>query len=1096
VQNNFLNEQNLAYDDGVNQWNESYPGGGNFWGNYSGGDNRSGPLQNIYGNDGFGDRSMPILGGTNLDNYPLWPNWDALEYYKPSPGPTDVVEYAMGSVKVAVIFVESDGSIDTESENWSQPRKNNVLSEIGDAYSWWEGLEVNASLSFSIEEMGSKNTGYEPITRDSSEASLWIDEIMDGMGFESGVYLQKVMAFNHWLREQYSTDWAFSIFVVDSFNDTDGRFANSASAWAVWVAGLIVMTYDNNGWGINRMNNVTAHETGHMFYATDEYIDPGERGGYLNELEVDNSGALMDINNLVLSSGSELQIGWRDIDSDGTMDILDTEPNTYLEPYSPDPTFDTSPTYTGHAVVVPYPNDNPQGWSRDISLNTISYVQVRIDNGSWVNATALDGIFDEDVEAFSFTTPPLSPGTHFIEARSVNSVNNSDPTHANDTITIITDLDPPLINETTSDIPKSGDSYNVTADVVDNLGVDSVRLEYRITSSEGYFEIFNLSMNLSSGDSYWVQPNIWSNATWFNYTIFANDTNDNWNKTLEISLNFRVHNLDSLFGFTKIQHAIDDADTINSHTIFVENGTYYENVFVDKRLTLIGENRDYTIIDGGGVGDTMNISANWVNITEFTVTNCGFGLYDSGIEIFSSSNLEITNNNVSSNNQYGIHQISSTNNSISDNEIHSNWGYSIYLESSSYTNISNNNFINGKAQGIRLDSSSNNSVFGNFFFNNSFGVDIWPSSHYNIILNNNISKSKFQGISISASSTHNTVIYNLVTESENGIYLGSASNNTIDNNDVKFSIYHGMYALSNSNYNFFTNNYVHSNGAQGIYLGSTSSYNTINNNTVSENEVGINVSSSKDNKIYHNRIINNSLQAFDESNDQNQWDNGYPSGGNFWSDYSGPDLYSGPNQDIPGDDGIGDTNYSIYSNTRDDYPLLGEIKAHLFLYEGWNLISLPFIQSDTDLISILSTISGSYDAVQVYNTTDSLDHWKHYKEGKPFGNDLVTLNEAMGFWIRITDTPGVVFEYPGIPPIANQTITLYPGWNLVGYPSLNGYNRTNALNNITFGNQVDAVWTFDSETKIWDEISEGDFFEIGKGYWIHATTLCTWEVPI
>ena len=60
--------------------------------------------------------------------------------------------------------------------------------------------------------------------------------------------------------------------------------------------------------------------------------------------------------------------------------------------------------------------------------------------------------------------------------------------------------------------------------------------------------------------------------------------------------------------------------------------------------------------------------------------------------------------------------------------------------------------------------------------------------------------------------------------------------------------------------------------------------------------------------IYHNNLINN--QASDSSS-INSWSSGYPSGGNYWSDYTGTDLKKGLNQDQPGIDGIGDTPYNI-----------------------------------------------------------------------------------------------------------------------------------------------------------------------------------------
>jgi hypothetical protein len=90
------------------------------------------------------------------------------------------------------------------------------------------------------------------------------------------------------------------------------------------------------------------------------------------------------------------------------------------------------------------------------------------------------------------------------------------------------------------------------------------------------------------------------------------------------------------------------------------------------------------------------------------------------------------------------------------------------------------------------------------------------------------------------------------------------------------------------------------------------------------NDYGINFPFTNciNNLIYHNFFINNANQVCDNTNSGNQWDNGYPSGGNFWSDYNGVDDYKGPNQDILGSDEIGDTPYDIDGDSRDNYPLL------------------------------------------------------------------------------------------------------------------------------------------------------------------------------
>ena len=102
----------------------------------------------------------------------------------------------------------------------------------------------------------------------------------------------------------------------------------------------------------------------------------------------------------------------------------------------------------------------------------------------------------------------------------------------------------------------------------------------------------------------------------------------------------------------------------------------------------------------------------------------------------------------------------------------------------------------------------------------------------------------------------------------------------------------------------------------------------------------------------------------------------------------------------------------------------------------------------------------------------------------------------MGFWIYITKAGGVLFEYFGIEPTSNQTIQLYTGWNMVGYPSLTNHNRTVGLNNLTFGTDVDAVQWYDAATKTWHDMGPDDFFVPGRGYWVHANVECEWEVPL
>jgi len=73
----------------------------------------------------------------------------------------------------------------------------------------------------------------------------------------------------------------------------------------------------------------------------------------------------------------------------------------------------------------------------------------------------------------------------------------------------------------------------------------------------------------------------------------------------------------------------------------------------------------------------------------------------------------------------------------------------------------------------------------------------------------------------------------------------------------------------------------------------------------------------------------------------NVWDNGYPSGGNYWSDYNGTDMYGGSYQNETGSDGIGDTPYVINEKNRDNYPLMNPWPSGPGLHELETTLRTP-----------------------------------------------------------------------------------------------------------------------------------------------------------
>ncbi len=353
---------------------------------------------------------------------------------KTSPNHTS--EFLMGSVGVSVILLESDGGVDAQTENWDTTRADKVGAEIEEALTFWADLEDNANLSFTLKQTNGKpyqiiDTGFEPINHTVEDEFLWIDEAMANLGYNTGSF-EGVREYAHDLREELDTDWGYVMFVVDSLNDDDGSFAPSTFArtffaYAYQGGPFMVMTYDNGAWGIERMNQVAAHETGHVFWATDEYTIPQEASGYLNGQEIDDSGQLMDRNTLNLSGGTMEQIGWVDSDNDGIFDILDTEPETTVSNVDENGTI----TITGSAKVSVVNNQNPRQipegtQPEDLTVNTIARVEYSVDGGDFETATPDDGNFDGNEEAFTISLN--LDGDHTVEIRAVNSVGNADST--------------------------------------------------------------------------------------------------------------------------------------------------------------------------------------------------------------------------------------------------------------------------------------------------------------------------------------------------------------------------------------------------------------------------------------------------------------------------------------------------------------------------------------------------------------------------------------------------------------------------------------------------------------------------------------------
>jgi parallel beta-helix repeat protein len=183
--------------------------------------------------------------------------------------------------------------------------------------------------------------------------------------------------------------------------------------------------------------------------------------------------------------------------------------------------------------------------------------------------------------------------------------------------------------------------------------------------------------------------------------------------------------------FTTIQEAVNNAT--DGDTIFVYKGVYYENVIVSKSVSLVGEDKDSTIVDGNETGSVISITANNVSIEGFTLMKSGTLPNDSGIFLDHSNDNDISHNIIADNN-YGIGLYYSINNLISDNTItDNNDGISLYY---SINNLISDNTITDNNDGISLYYSSNNVVSHNTIADNTYGILLLDSKN-NVVFQNN-----------------------------------------------------------------------------------------------------------------------------------------------------------------------------------------------------------------------------------------------------------------------------------------------------------------------------------------------------------------------
>ncbi len=382
------------------------------------------------------------------------------------------------------------------------------------------------------------------------------------------------------------------------------------------------------------------------------------------------------------------------------------------------------------------------------------------------------------------------------------------------------------------------------------------------------------------------------------------------------------------------KHVVEN-NTVNGKPIlYIEDST--GQVISGNYGEIIVVNSSNIVVQGIQISTSIEVYVQFHGVWNSTIRDLdidGAGLY---LDV--SSNISIANNTIKNAKLSGIYMnIYLSNITVEGNRIESSREYGITIEHFTSENITirNNYIADNRLFGIRAWSDRtviennvfvNDGVFvistGNSVSNNT--VNGKPLLYLEQVSNRYISGSYGQIILVNV--TNITVDSQIISSSDVGIEVFKSSNVTISNSTIQEGSVYGIYVRDASNL-LIEGNLI-SESSSGLYIFRSSNIN-VTRNTFWRNDIGIYIGgapSSSSIYVFHNNFLDSVKKQAITDGAQYNWDAGYPSGGNFWSDLQCVDSFSGPNQDQPGSDGICDSPYVIDDDNRDRYPLANRVQ--------------------------------------------------------------------------------------------------------------------------------------------------------------------------
>jgi parallel beta-helix repeat protein len=472
----------------------------------------------------------------------------------------------------------------------------------------------------------------------------------------------------------------------------------------------------------------------------------------------------------------------------------------------------------------------------------------------------------------------------------------------------------------------------------------------------------------------------------------------------------KVHNLNTGLNYSTIQAALDAPETLDGHTIFVDEGVYHERVIVRKSITLLGEDRSTTVIDGDG-STVINVQANNVTITRLTIQNGWSGIF---VDRFNGT--EILNNtitfNIGTGIGDGIYILRSHGNTIANNTISHNTEDGLTLApNTTDTIVSDNTIFSNGGSGVYMHDHADNNIIihNNITLNGAHGIYMAKAFSNQITDSNCFTGNRYDGIHLYCSSSNVFTDNNASANNSSGIYLHSSLDNMFSGNSVNENRDDGILALNSSN-NYICGNSVMNNAHEGICLGESSEDDTLTDNEVIGNGYnGIKLDRTSNTTLFNNYLVNNGGNGIILYNSSSNSLSKNNSTSNHWN---GIFLCGGSNSNIlTMNSAVDADHYGIEVNEASNNTLLGNEIAHndygIYVYSSSNNTVLGNnVMNNCFGVWLASSNRNIVSGNNITNNDYGI--WLYNSPHNTISESMICKNEKGGIWVQYSDGSGII----------------------------------------------------------------------------------------